>query len=349
MFRLITGTPGSSKTSHTIARFLNEKSRPIYYRGIRLTDEGKEKLGWFELTDDQAIEWHKHVPEGAIVLLDEAQQLFPVRPPAKPVPPGLQALETHRHHGWDVEFITQEPTLLDSHARKICNEQFHYVRPFGSPFANQYHSGSGFVSPSNRSDLARCTVSRKKLPKETWGLYHSAEVHTHKFKPPKILFVLLAAVLLCVYLFWAFFDNFQSGQSGPDSVPVVGESVSSSGGQHAYSEYPSPVSVDWGEVFKPDVRGLPFTAPIYRDEATSVSSVPVVHGCMSMRSDFSDCSCHTQQGTRIADMPNQMCVRILKDGMFNHLASSDDREGRTRRDSVSPGEKETESMAGVSG
>lgn len=38
MFRLITGTPGSSKTSHTIARYLNEKSRPIYYRGIRLTE-----------------------------------------------------------------------------------------------------------------------------------------------------------------------------------------------------------------------------------------------------------------------------------------------------------------------
>ena len=172
MFRLITGTPGSSKTSHTIARYLNEKSRPIYYRGIRLTEEGKQKLGWHELDDEQAKSWHEHVPDGAIVILDEAQQLFPVRAPAKRVPPGLQALETHRHHGWDVEFITQEPTLLDSHARKICNEQFHYSRPFGSPFAIQYHCGSGYVSPSNRAELARCTTSRKKLPKETWGLFN---------------------------------------------------------------------------------------------------------------------------------------------------------------------------------
>jgi len=353
MFRLITGTPGSSKTSHTIARYLNETSRPIYYRGIRLTEEGKQKLGWHELDDQQAKSWHEHVPDGAIVILDEAQQLFPVRAPAKPVPPGLQALETHRHHGWDVEFITQEPTLLDSHARKICNEQFHYSRPFGSPFAVEYHCGTGYVSPSNRADLARCTTSRKKLPKETWGLYHSAEVHTHKFKPPKILLVLVAAVLVGGYCFWAFFDGFTSKYSPADSAITSTDHAppGTTPMPHNATAYLPPM--EWGEAFKADVRGLPFTAPIYREKAMEVQAVPVVHGCMSMRSDYSDCTCYTQQGTKIADMSTQMCKRVLKDGLFNHLASRNDDEDRERRNSrrstSNEGNESSDAMAGARG
>src|SRR5690606_28376062 len=135
-------------------------------------------------------------PEGAIVILDEAQQLFPVRPSSKAVPAGLTALETHRHSGWDVVFITQEPTLLDSHARKVANEQYHYERPFGAPYSVEFHSGVGFVSPQNRSALRACAKKHRKLPKEVFGLYKSAEIHTHKFRPPKLLYAFPVVIAL---------------------------------------------------------------------------------------------------------------------------------------------------------
>ena len=162
MFALVTGTPGAGKTSSTLLRFKDVKDRPVFYRGIR---DLSPELGWFELTDEQARDWHENVPEGGIVIIDEAQQLFPVRPSSREVPAGLKALETHRHKGWDVIFITQEPGLLDSHARKIANEHFHYVRPFQAPMITEYHCGTGAISPSNRADLARCSQSGSRSPK----------------------------------------------------------------------------------------------------------------------------------------------------------------------------------------
>src|SRR5690554_4543795 len=122
MFTLVTGAPGAGKTSFTIARFVEKENnllkkllallakfinktaeekpkRPIFYRGIR-----DLKLDWTELTDEQTLEWPKHLPVGAILIVDEAQQLWPVRPSSRPVPEGLSALETHRHYGWDIVF-----------------------------------------------------------------------------------------------------------------------------------------------------------------------------------------------------------------------------------------------------
>lgn len=331
MFLIVTGLPGSSKTSHVLSKYKSVKDRPVYYRGINLTEEGKKELCWTELNDDQATNWHEHVPDGALIIIDEAQELYPVRHASKPVPKGLAALETHRHHGWDVVFISQAPSLLDVHARTICNEHFHYERPFQMPYANQYHSGVGFVSPSNRSELGRCAVTRKKLPKDVWGLYKSAEVHTHKARPPyKVIAMIVIPLIVVPYAFYSFFSNFSIGGGGDaeqvETAPINGEPM----------QRPMPTRgtsgdvfrIEWGEAFKADVRGLPFTAPIYRDQAMSVQAVPVVHGCMSMRSDFSDCTCFTQQGTKIADMPVQMCKRVLKDGMFNHLAQAEQGSGR---------------------
>ncbi len=320
MFTIVSGTPGSCKTSSTILRFMDVKDRPVYYRGIVLTDEGKTKLGWTELLDSDATMWHDNIPDGAILLIDEAQQLFPMRPSSKPVPPGLAALETHRHHGWDIVFMTLDPGLLDSHARKIANEQFHYVRAFGAPFVTEYHSGTGSISPSNRADLTRCAQKKKPLPKATWGLYKSAEVHTHKFRPPKMIFIFLGLVVAAVFFWWYFFSNFSIGGVDPDAVPdvVQGDSVSRS----SSGDPPSPS--DWGDLLQEQVRGVPFTAPLYREQALQAKSVPVVHGCMAFENDGSDCTCYTQQGTPIRTMAHNMCLRALHDGVFNHMVADGD-------------------------
>ncbi|MBU57718.1 MAG: hypothetical protein CL543_02465 [Alcanivorax sp.] len=321
MFTLVTGAPGSSKTSHTLAKYMNEKSRPVYYRGIR-----DLKLEWNELTDDQAREWHEHVPDGAIVILDEAQQLFPVRPSSKAVPPGLTALETHRHHGWDVIFISQEPTLLDSHARKICNEHLHYSRPFGAPYAIEYHSGSGFVSPGNKSELDRCNKTRRKLPKQVFGLYHSAEIHTHKFRPPKLVYILVVVMAVAAFSWWKFFRDFEVAGAGATADAAVAEQ--SSGGIARITGAEQFPAGNWSELVRPQIAGLPYTAPVYDAIARKPVAAPVVAGCMAFENDQSDCRCYTQQGTRIRDMAVQVCRRALEDGVFNHLAATDPEPSR---------------------
>lgn len=344
MFLIVTGLPGSSKTSHVIAKYMNVKDRPIYYRGINLTEEGKKRLRWTELTDDETMRWRELLPEGSLLIVDEAQELFPVRHSTKPVPPALSALEKHRHQGWDVVFITQSPNLLDVHARIICNQHLHYERPFNMPYANQYHCGVGFVSPTNRSELtSRCNMKRVDLAKPAWGLYVSASQHTHKAKPPlKVILLIVIPLIVVPIAFYKFFTGLSIGNTQDvetvetQSSPVMAP-ASLSPGQSAGTSY----RIEWGSAFSPDVKGLPFTAPIYREQAMNPKSVPVVHGCMSMRSDFSDCKCYTQQGTRITDMPWQMCVRVLKDGIFNHLASSspaDSGEGERRAPPQSAGD-----------
>lgn len=317
MFTLVTGTPGSGKTSSTLLRFKDLKDRPVFYRGIR---DLSSDLGWFELSDEQAKDWQDHVPEGAVVIVDEAQQLFPVRPSSRPVPAGLTALETHRHKGWDVVFITQEPGLLDSHARKIANEHIHYVRPFGAPMITEYHCGTGAISPSNRADLARCSQKRKALPKGAFGLYKSAEVHTHKFRPPRLLFVLGALVAVAAGSWWWFFSSFSLGGVEPDAATAV----------EGVPRGAAPVaSADWSTLLTPEVPGIPYTAPLYREAAVNVRAVPVISGCMAFETDQSDCRCYTQQGTRIRDLSLQVCKRALSDGVFNHLAASDPEPSRS--------------------
>lgn len=314
MFVLVTGAPGASKTSNVIARFMKETGRPIYYRGIRdLT------LSWNELTDEQTLDWPNHVPEGAILIVDEAQQLWPVRPSSKPVPAGLTALETHRHKGWDVWFITQEPSLLDSHARKLANEHFHYVRPFGAPFVVEYHSGSGAVSVGSSTDLNRCNKTKKALPKAAWGAYKSAEVHTHKFRPPKIVYLLIALIIIAPFAWWNFFRSVgemggvaPGQESGPATQAPAPAGAGSGGGQPRRP---------WRELLTPEIAGLPFTAPLYDDIARKPTAAPMLAGCVVRQRELRDCTCYTQQGTVIADAPWSMCMAFIKGGMFNHLAS----------------------------
>ncbi|MEP5229860.1 MAG: zonular occludens toxin domain-containing protein [Alloalcanivorax sp.] len=321
MFNLVTGLPGSCKTSTTLEKLREITDRPIFYHGIVLTDEGKKAFpNWTELTSDEVLEWHDHLPSRGVLVVDEAQKHFPVRASSKPVPASLKAIETHRHNAWDLYFITQAPNLIDSHARSLANEHYHYVRPYGAPFITEYHSGTGAVSPTNRSDLARCSQKRRGLAKSVWGLYVSADEHTHKFRPPKMIFIFLGLVVAAAFFWWYFFSNFSIGGVDPDAAPSVvqGDAV------HRPSSGDSPQSSDWADLLQEQVRGVPFTAPLYREQAREVKSVPMVHGCMAFENDGSDCTCYTQQGTPIRTMAHKMCLRALHDGVFNHMVADGD-------------------------
>ncbi|EKF74204.1 zonular occludens toxin [Alcanivorax hongdengensis A-11-3] len=264
------------------------------------------------------MNWPDHLPDGSILVVDESQELWPVRPSSKAVPPGLSALEKHRHRGVDIYFITQEPGLLDSHARKIANEHYHYIRPFSGPFIQEYHSGIGAISPSNRSDLRRCSVTKKRLPKKVFGLYISSELHTHKFSAPPILYLFAAVIIISGASWWFFFHDFSLGDADPVEQAVPGSPASKMRG--GIPDGP----VDWASISKPQLSSLPYSAPLYREQALTVKSAPVIHGCMSFRSDLSDCTCYTQQGTRIRDLPLPVCQRALEDGVFNHMVADAD-------------------------
>jgi len=293
------------------------KDRPIYFRGIKITEEGRASLGWHELSDTEAENWPEHVPDAAIVVIDEAQQIFPVRPSSKAVPPGLTALETHRHRGLDIYFISQDPMLLDSHARKICNEHLHYSRPFGAPFVIQYHSGSGFVNPSNKGELTACVQTKKGLPKDAWGLYKSAEIHTHKFRPPKFIFVLFLLPFVVALLGWygwkSLSDRPSHQQADVQHQGVFDGVIPRSS---APSDSDNLKNKSWDELLTPEIDTLPWTAPIYREMAMKPKSVPRVAACLMINQK---CKCYTQQGTLLPKIPYAVCNSFVKNGYFDHM------------------------------
>jgi len=325
MFLIVTGSPGSSKTLNVISQFKSVTDRPIYYRGISLTDEGKSKLGWIELSDDEARDWPDHCPSGAIVIIDEAQEIWPVRPAGTAVPSGLTALEKHRHKGYDVVFLTQHPMLLHTHARKICNEHHHYSRPFGTKRPIRYHSGSGFVNPSDTKELKfSCTQKRIPLDTSTYPLYKSAEIHTHKSRVPFgviKMWVLIALVLglvgFCVYWLISVISGEKEGLTHrPDSLPSSPQQSSLSLSTSAISPVSSRRDVDWSTALIPEIDGIPYTAPLYNDAASKVKSVPRVAACIASKAR---CQCFTQQATVIHGVRDQVCRQHVQQGTFDHM------------------------------
>ena len=115
MLYLITGKPGSGKTLHMISMLMHKKDlqgRPLYIDGI--PDVDPVKIPYEMLPENCTGEnWQEWLPTNAILVVDECQRYWRTRPNGSKVPEAVQALETHRHRGVDLFFITQHPRLID--------------------------------------------------------------------------------------------------------------------------------------------------------------------------------------------------------------------------------------------
>ncbi|SEC08942.1 Zonular occludens toxin (Zot) [Pseudomonas anguilliseptica] len=80
---------------------------------------------WVEFEDP--LKWYE-LPLNAIIVIDEAQKFFRIRPQGSQVPEYASALETMRKQGHELHCITQNPELIDLHFRNLCNGHIHYVR-----------------------------------------------------------------------------------------------------------------------------------------------------------------------------------------------------------------------------
>lgn len=207
MLILQTGVPGSGKTSSIIALLMQDESythytdsegvkreRPLFTNGIP-----ELKIEHNELTDEQIKEqpFQDFLPYGSLVVIDEAQRLFPTRSAGNKVPPYIEALATHRHHGLDIVFITQHPSFLDSFVRRLVQRHMHIsIKPVGRKL---YEWNECVDQPDSSQNIARAIEVNFKLPKEAFGMYKSAEIHTKpKRRLPKSLIFLSSSFLPCL-------------------------------------------------------------------------------------------------------------------------------------------------------
>ena len=304
MITLITGLPGNGKTLYALdwlRKRAEQEGRPVYYSGV----SDLRIPGWLELVDPE--QWPT-LPKGAILLVDEAQRIFRPRMHGAKVPEFVQALETHRHLGVDLVFITQHPMLVDSNVRRLVGQHFHVIRHFGTQLATIHEWGKcKETCDKNRDDSQ---ARRWKYPQEVFALYKSAELHTHKRRIPfKVLALLSMPIIIgaLIYLAWS--------RISPSNV-VPGANSGAPGAPGGAAPGARPVSkfltaVEYVELQAPRVAGLAYTAPVY-DGVTAPVVAPYPAACVTMGER---CACYTQQGT-VLDTGPVICRQVVQRGFF---------------------------------
>jgi hypothetical protein len=273
-----------------------------------------------ELPDKRLRIW-PHVPDGAIVVVDEVQRFWRQRPQGAEVPREVQAIETHRHFGLDLFFISQDPKLVDVNVRKLCWEHTHIKRIFGSEKATLFRWKQRVASPDSKADYSDALEELWAYPRDVYPLYKSAEVHTATKQLPVrqmvIGGVLLSAVIAAVWwVFWSFADEYGEGskaQASSSSPADQGERAAPPRGRRVLG-----ANVWDPSQRTPRVQGFPNSAALF-DGLQDVRAQPSVAGCM--RIDYVDtgridCRCLTGQGTRI-EMTTRQCIELVEKGWFD--------------------------------
>ena len=205
MIFLITAVPGSGKTLFVvqlIQKFLSE-GRNVYanIEGLTIPSVLISPQDWREC------------PDGSVVVYDECQQMFPPDGSGRSTNTIISDLEIHRHRGFDIILITQHPKLLHSHVRRLVGRHYHLFRMFGTETAKVF-SRDGHIDVDKPSMLHAQDNYLWVFPKELYGLYKSATIHTHKRQLPKWMvrgliltgaFVIISTVL--IYFSFGFFSG----------------------------------------------------------------------------------------------------------------------------------------------
>lgn len=183
----------------------------------RTTEHLKQfKLHWQHFSDPKL--WYE-LPRGEIIVIDECQQWFPPRPTGSRVPQHCAEFETHRHKGWDVHLITQSPKFLDYHIRGLAGRHIHYFNPWGSNRVSRLQGDKAF-DPEDYFAKKAAQQTLIKRDKKYYGLYWSADKHTHKLALPKKLLVVLPLPFIVIWAVYYMISGHFLSSEPPKSQPL---------------------------------------------------------------------------------------------------------------------------------
>ncbi|EIJ41851.1 zonula occludens toxin [Beggiatoa alba B18LD] len=244
---LIAALPGTGKTNYVVGSLIPEllktdKNRPIFllnfnllpaffelYHEVQLLtvpthnehaqlDAVAYQNKFFPVVKDDTHQY-PHVrawlPDGAILIIDEAQHFFPSERNYR-LPPCdfLRYLQTHRHFGHDFYFISQSGQLLDTHIRKQCGAYLRLIRPFGQRYF-RLERYSQYLPDDRLKSTSRESKKRVPFVKQAFKLYQSTVQDTIKPRVPFKLVLLLFSIVFVAVLMW-FTLSVLSGSGGKD-------------------------------------------------------------------------------------------------------------------------------------
>jgi zona occludens toxin len=285
----ISGAPGTGKTSALVSMLRDlGRDRPVYCFGIP-----ELKVPHIELVDPQ--NWHNDVPDGAVVVIDEVQNVWRPRGPGQKVPEHVAKLETHRHRGLDFYIISQGPNLVDGNVRALIGRHVH-LRELGVLGRWWYEWPE--CADSCRTAWKNAPIKRRyRLPKAIFKDYKSASLHVKPVRSfPWMLVVMVAALIALGVLCWRLYATVMAKSAPAPAKVVAGAATAQPGVVPATSGAGAPGAtrviddrVDW----IPRVSTKPESAPAF-DELRKVVAMPRVAGAMVMGARV---RCVTQQGT----------------------------------------------------
>lgn len=310
MIRVITGLPGHGKTLWAVSELARiralDDARPLYVCGIR-----DLAIPHHVLADGR--DW-QNVPDGSLIVIDEAQGTFPTRGASTP-PPHVQATATHRHRGIDIWLITQHPGNIDSFVReRVCEEHIHVVRVMGSESAMVYRWHEVQPDPRSISSREAATATPWPYPKSSFGLYSSAVMHTGKSRVPVRKLALIASVVLVPFVFaaaWAMLPGQKEVNS--DDRPLTAQPA-----KVAQAKEPETPD-EWLAQWAPRVPHRPESAPAY-DKVVRGAEPPRVF-CMDV--EFAACRCYTEQATIWSGVDQTMCKTLARVGAYQLRLAKD--------------------------
>jgi zona occludens toxin len=229
----IAGIPGAGKTALLVDLLLREvvpENRPIFidWRLNPITHKEGPSIPGLALTHQvipDARKWHEEgvLPDGAVLVLDEAQDIWPVAPSGAKIPPELLAMNRIRHRGISLYFTSQRPAMIHAHVRGLVG-RYILLRDLGV-LGRRWHEWPEFPEHPLAFKSALST-KRYKLPKRVFSMYTSASVHVKRptFLPKSVVVLGLAVVTLgaMAWYAWGSISKKVQGNKPASAAPVVG-------------------------------------------------------------------------------------------------------------------------------
>lgn len=311
MIYLTTGGNGAGKTLFTLADVRAQQvaeNRPVYYHGFEALQPIKD-FGWLPFEPEK---W-QDLPDGSICVFDECQNEFPAKIQGA-LPDYINAIaQFRRKRGFDFWLVTPHPSLIHVNVRRLIESPSwhrHMKRPAGADMVSQIKFAVANMNCEKPSSGASGQVSMRAFPKEVYGWYKSASLHTGKRQIPKQVYVLIALAVIIPALFFFAYKAVMSIGTRHDPATVSGApvDVTVSGSASGARLDPPP---DYLASYVPRVPGLPHTASRY-DDVTKPVEAPYPAACISMGSK---CKCYTQQGT-VLPTTLDICKQVVAGGFF---------------------------------
>lgn len=270
---IIHGDPGSYKTSTLISDYLVsaiQQGRHVVtnIRGVKTVEEIAEIYG-FELPDssqitlvpfnevgfEQMARFFHWVPEGALILMDEGQRVYPTRlrdfkeydlksPQDDKRPRTVEdAFDSHRHMNWDIYISTPNINKIHKEIRAVAEFGYRHknMATVFSFMKGRYKRVTHIAENSGAAIGHAISASLRKIDKRAFDVYQSTATGQTKdsaaafsfFKQPKVLLV------LCIigYSVWNMGSTIYTAGGLPT---MFGGSVSPSGQQASKTPVSSP-------------------------------------------------------------------------------------------------------------